>query len=159
MFVFSLLFVFFKQKTAYEMRISDWSSDVCSSDLGARWTAPTALSGKVSAQKVAASSAVPSNQRQIVFLGIIFILRSWLIAAGQGTDFRALPLCGESNGWGGHAKACLLRSRRTMGCGIYMRRASPFNRTPRCRNAPIAAVLPASSIHQHSNVPKFTPTL
>src|SRR3546814_4105885 len=31
-----MLFVFFfcKQKTAYEMRISDWSSDVCSSDLG-----------------------------------------------------------------------------------------------------------------------------
>src|SRR3546814_2212316 len=27
---------FFKQKTAYEMRISDWISDVCSSDLGAR---------------------------------------------------------------------------------------------------------------------------
>src|SRR3546814_2861791 len=30
--LFVLLF-FFKQKTAYEMRISDWSSDVCSSDL------------------------------------------------------------------------------------------------------------------------------
>src|SRR3546814_6734149 len=30
---FLFLFVFFKQKTAYEMRISDWSSDVCSSDL------------------------------------------------------------------------------------------------------------------------------
>src|SRR3546814_12070408 len=30
-----LLFFFFKQKTAYELRISDWSSDVCSSDLGA----------------------------------------------------------------------------------------------------------------------------
>src|SRR3546814_9549967 len=29
----SWLFFFFKQKTAYEMRISDWSSDVCSSDL------------------------------------------------------------------------------------------------------------------------------
>src|SRR3546814_8689514 len=28
-----LLLFFFKQKTAYEMRISDWSSDVCSSDL------------------------------------------------------------------------------------------------------------------------------
>src|SRR3546814_4784544 len=28
-----VLFFFFKQKTAYEMRISDWSSDVCSSDL------------------------------------------------------------------------------------------------------------------------------
>src|SRR3546814_2210704 len=34
MFRFKYVFVFFfKQKTAYEMRISDWSSDVCSSDL------------------------------------------------------------------------------------------------------------------------------
>src|SRR3546814_1572717 len=34
MFCFMVYFVFFfKQKTAYEMRISDWSSDVCSSDL------------------------------------------------------------------------------------------------------------------------------
>src|SRR3546814_8980793 len=31
--MFVVLFFFFKQKTAYEMRISDWSSDVCSSDL------------------------------------------------------------------------------------------------------------------------------
>src|SRR3546814_12586824 len=31
---------FFKQKTAYEMRISDWSSDVCSSDLRAARQAP-----------------------------------------------------------------------------------------------------------------------
>src|SRR3546814_15722137 len=36
---------FFKQKTAYEMRISDWSSDVCSSDL--RDHAPTAVSAAV----------------------------------------------------------------------------------------------------------------
>src|SRR3546814_6997075 len=37
-----MLFFFFKQKPAYEMRMSDWSSDVCSSDLGAQtvinWT-------------------------------------------------------------------------------------------------------------------------
>src|SRR3546814_2663414 len=32
-FVCDCIFFFFKQKTAYEMRISDWSSDVCSSDL------------------------------------------------------------------------------------------------------------------------------
>src|SRR3546814_1230587 len=32
MFLYNVFF-FFKQKTAYEMRISDWSSDVCSSDL------------------------------------------------------------------------------------------------------------------------------
>src|SRR3546814_3100031 len=31
--IFLHCFFFFKQKTAYEMRISDWSSDVCSSDL------------------------------------------------------------------------------------------------------------------------------
>src|SRR3546814_2341750 len=33
LYVYRLFFFFFKQKTAYEMRISDWSSDVCSSDL------------------------------------------------------------------------------------------------------------------------------
>src|SRR3546814_2580133 len=36
MSVCSLYVFFFKQKTAYEMRISDWSSDVCSSDLHQR---------------------------------------------------------------------------------------------------------------------------
>src|SRR3546814_8186875 len=33
LYTFAFLFFFCKQKTAYEMRISDWSSDVCSSDL------------------------------------------------------------------------------------------------------------------------------
>src|SRR3546814_10166144 len=48
-----LFFFFFKQKTAYEMRISDWSSDVCSSDLrkgtvehAIGHTQATALKGK-----------------------------------------------------------------------------------------------------------------
>src|SRR3546814_1562495 len=36
-----VFFFFFKQKTAYEMRISDWSSDVCSSDLA--WLRPRTL--------------------------------------------------------------------------------------------------------------------
>src|SRR3546814_8954416 len=47
------VFFFFKQKTAYEMRISDWSSDVCSSDLTTaatpatvgRWPTPPMLPG------------------------------------------------------------------------------------------------------------------
>src|SRR3546814_6597215 len=33
LYLFLFFIFFFKQKTAYEMRISDWSSDVCSSDL------------------------------------------------------------------------------------------------------------------------------
>src|SRR3546814_2129486 len=43
--LFTACFFFFKQKTAYEMRISDWSSDVCSSDLVARGAARLALHG------------------------------------------------------------------------------------------------------------------
>src|SRR3546814_8323533 len=35
-----ICFFFFEQKTAYEMRISDWSSDVCSSDLRSRRDGP-----------------------------------------------------------------------------------------------------------------------
>src|SRR3546814_11249692 len=45
---------FFKQKTAYEMRISDWSSDVCSSDLGCGM----ASSETASAASVAVSGAI-----------------------------------------------------------------------------------------------------
>src|SRR3546814_3108290 len=46
-FVFILfVFFFFKQKTAYEMRISDWSSDVCSSDLAFARFAVEQLAGQ-----------------------------------------------------------------------------------------------------------------
>jgi len=41
-------FFFFKQKTAYEIRIRDWSSDVCSSDLGSRdWVNWKGKPGKI----------------------------------------------------------------------------------------------------------------
>src|SRR3546814_5873557 len=39
---FAIYVFFFKQKTAYEMRISDWSSDVCSSDLSGNADSPSA---------------------------------------------------------------------------------------------------------------------
>src|SRR3546814_9428356 len=44
MVILVFLFFFCKQKTAYEMRISDWSSDVCSSDLAIRRTPTGCLS-------------------------------------------------------------------------------------------------------------------
>src|SRR3546814_12139812 len=40
-----LCFFFFKQKTAYEMRISDWSSDVCSADAGGEANGVIAVAG------------------------------------------------------------------------------------------------------------------
>src|SRR3546814_7011825 len=74
-----MFFFFFKQKTAYEMRISDWSSDVCSSDLSARtalvrrdiflatvflWRtpldAPRIISGWAAFSASAASSLLPA---------------------------------------------------------------------------------------------------
>src|SRR3546814_10466106 len=59
------VFFFFKQKTAYEMRISDWSSDVCSSDLPApatRASADLCLSG---ARPVAGSEHRCRQNRQL----------------------------------------------------------------------------------------------
>src|SRR3546814_1162938 len=41
------IFFFFKQKTAYEMRISDWSSDVCSSDLTMNITSISVAIGNI----------------------------------------------------------------------------------------------------------------
>src|SRR3546814_9009654 len=67
-------FFFFKQKTAYEMRISDWSSDVCSSDLadqraGKREIAMTVINTNISAlraqsgAKMAESSLAKAMER------------------------------------------------------------------------------------------------
>src|SRR3546814_10183087 len=49
--VLELCVFFFKQKTAYEMRISDWSSDVCSSDLGRHRASAAALVPCAGAQR------------------------------------------------------------------------------------------------------------
>src|SRR3546814_8428548 len=55
------MFVFFKQKTAYEMRISDWSSDVCSSDL-APWPY-----GEEEARKFLSMPLDPNQPRFLIF--------------------------------------------------------------------------------------------
>src|SRR3546814_3248727 len=49
-----MCFFFFKQKTAYEMRISDWSSDVCSSDLAQAVSAALAKGEEAGCPVVAA---------------------------------------------------------------------------------------------------------
>src|SRR3546814_7595078 len=52
-----ILFFFFKQKTAYEMRISDWSSDVCSSDLLLRLRRDSPAAGTVRKQTSGGAAA------------------------------------------------------------------------------------------------------
>src|SRR3546814_9224736 len=74
------VFFFFKQKTAYEMRISDWSSDVCSSDLAFstgsggvdvdliqahKWFNLAALGGNVEGQKCRADVASEMGRDEI----------------------------------------------------------------------------------------------
>src|SRR3546814_3879416 len=56
--MFSIVFFFFfKQKTAYEMRISDWSSDVCSSDVAPRVHVPAATTAQP-ARRLRAGQAI-----------------------------------------------------------------------------------------------------
>src|SRR3546814_4015085 len=64
------LFFFFKQKTAYEMRISDWSSDVCSSDL-ATWGATEGLKTATGRERPIgrADDSFPSNHASITAAG------------------------------------------------------------------------------------------
>src|SRR3546814_17782354 len=87
-------FFFFKQKTAYEMRISDWSSDVCSSDLsikgddtlyiGEEEVRETELPARLEA--IAAADANSENPRQI------------MLRADKSLDYRrVMRVLGELN--------------------------------------------------------------
>src|SRR3546814_7870525 len=81
------LFVFFfKQTTAYDMRISDWSSDVCSSDL----RAGRAMAGRAMAE----ASAPPSPKRRAMPASI-------------------MPRCISSRSRGGTARPARMRAPRS----------------------------------------------
>src|SRR3546814_17994742 len=73
---FCLCIFVFKQKSAYEMRISDWSSDVCSSVLWvteSRSAAPTKLPAATMVRKVRASSVSMGLSRSRPFISILSI--------------------------------------------------------------------------------------
>src|SRR3546814_8515671 len=59
----------FKQKTAYELRISDWSSDVCSSDLAAWRHAQTVDPGRVGIIAVEQTAQPPDHGARIAVHG------------------------------------------------------------------------------------------
>src|SRR3546814_8077628 len=66
---------FFKQKTAYEMRISDWSSDVCSSDLLAWWE--TGTHSMYTGQRARSDSA-----ERLLFEDVKAVTTAFLVAYG-----------------------------------------------------------------------------
>src|SRR3546814_6464939 len=86
MYLLSYYLFFFKQKTAYEMRISDWSSDVCSSDLGKYQTAHAGqvetVSGKVSEEllRTGAISLVLAMMGISIYIWIRF---EWQFGVGE----------------------------------------------------------------------------
>src|SRR3546814_6574210 len=89
--LFGGFFFFFKQKTAYEMRISDWSSDVCSSDLALNRLAfqrmdkdsNIVLIGPMGAGKSALGRRIASH------FGLHFVDTDALIEQRTGTSIRS----------------------------------------------------------------------
>src|SRR3546814_4292552 len=66
---------FFKQKTAYEMRISDWSSDVCSSDLKDAWAFMDALDKNIAVYTHSGSKPCKQAAAGEYVIGISFDYR------------------------------------------------------------------------------------
>src|SRR3546814_19222036 len=97
------MFFFFKQKTAYEMRISDWSSDVCSSDLVRAaltadpawrdgWFAEPPLRGLRAMGRLYAGWAMSQTfYRRELWRGLGFdCLEDFLVAGREGTFRRQI---------------------------------------------------------------------
>src|SRR3546814_7623496 len=86
---------FFKQKTAYEMRISDWSSDVCSSDLS-MWNKSSRLSGTVvRIFAIAASMALLAGCASTISARVTSFQQWPSDASGQ--DYRIVPAANQVN--------------------------------------------------------------
>src|SRR3546814_4969138 len=75
--VYIVLFFFFKQKTAYEMRISDWSSDVCSSDLR-KTTIFRSFATSGNAFSIGRQTKAPRCERTQKFFQTHLIVVPWL---------------------------------------------------------------------------------
>src|SRR3546814_16359855 len=97
-----LLVFFFKQKTAYEMRISDWSSDVCSSDLlcDIEQREPVRRTGKAAHAQARPGRLMPEpgvHDAQIT---------GHVDADGQFAQYRGV----ERHGWSNPVRAASTRS-------------------------------------------------
>src|SRR3546814_12761884 len=88
-----MVYFFFKQKTAYEMRISDWSSDVCSSDLPAR------ASGSDTLWPVLRASAVSKTHLSSEVVRQLNTFRDHLNTAFGNPDMPVIPPGPDGKPW------------------------------------------------------------
>src|SRR3546814_4927966 len=99
-----MCFFFFKQKTAYEMRISDWSSDVCSSDLSpSRARSADRMLGAISGASLAMRE--PDSGRRNGRRGLFHVRPD---SAGAHLDTSRWRAALGVNGWGDSVRAGLL---------------------------------------------------
>src|SRR3546814_2709438 len=99
------LFFFFKQKTAYEMRISDWSSDVCSSDLIAGATAGIAAAeGAGGIAKIRIGQFAPAVTRLVIDLARPMTLAD-ASASAEKTELVVTLTPTDAAGFARYAKA------------------------------------------------------
>src|SRR3546814_3846714 len=75
-------FFFFKQKTAYELRISDWSSDVCSSDLEASANIDTCLNCNLVDFKLGDSAIIAAHFRNYDGHEIVVSAKYFVLCCG-----------------------------------------------------------------------------
>src|SRR3546814_19025450 len=76
-------FFFFKQKTAYEMRISDWSSDVCSSDLRIAAPHQVAVAGVLQRDRVVGADGVVEELQHPLVAAVAVVEEHPAVAAAE----------------------------------------------------------------------------
>src|SRR3546814_2970722 len=98
-----MFFFFFKQKTAYEMRISDWSSDVCSSDLQVRNSyGPDATLGDMTGSNNDISRLAARGSMDMDYFRIAMITYDGFIASlrSDQQDLALAAMRGKRTPWG-----------------------------------------------------------
>src|SRR3546814_9533905 len=93
-----MCFFFFKQKTAYEMRISDWSSDVCSSDLCMRRNARGRRPPRFEGASICLSGLSPSPVGRHALIGYPQVFRggAGLIEDIDGDPSARIPVAADA---------------------------------------------------------------
>src|SRR3546814_10310565 len=103
MFVVLVFFFFFKQKTAYEMRISDWSSDVCSSDLSDNICLLAAFADQIYANRLGCQTRAVFAYDERLRLLPDYLQQLEMESNGKSVTFDGQPLAQQTAPitWGG----------------------------------------------------------